>query len=187
MRIQNGFFSCSGGSNGYNRERSSPSRLPAQHHLLDAMPVQDCQTKPSTGSRTRQYVNLRFCLQGSRKTCRFLNELAGTSGYLWNTAHTKSKHDYTETGQSQTSPFDLCKWYNEHRDTAAPWLRQYSVDLPCTARKDLSDACKQFFQKKRGLPRFKEKGKAKKSFAVDVSGERGVQRMDTFGKSWACM
>ncbi len=136
------------------------------------MPVKDGQTKPFTGSRTRQYVNLRFCLRGGRKACRFLNELAGTNRYLWNTALTKSRHDYAETGQSQTSPFDLCKWYNEHRDTAAPWLRQYSVDLPRTVRKDLSDACKQFFQKRRGLPRFREKDKAKKSFAADVSGRK---------------
>ncbi len=134
------------------------------------MPVKDCQTKPPIGSRMRQYVNLRFHLRGCRKTCRFLNELASTSGYLWNAALTESKHDYAETGQSQISPFNLYKWYNEHRDTAAPWLREYSVDLPRTVRKDLSDACKQFFQKKRGLPRFKEKGKAKKNFAVDVSG-----------------
>ncbi len=50
-----------------------------------------------------------------------------------------------------------------------------------------ANACKQFFQKKRGLPRFKKKDKAKKGFAVDVSGGRGVQRMDTFGESGASM
>ncbi len=46
-----------------------------------------------------------------------------------------------------------------------------------------ANACKQFFQKKRGLPRFKKKNKAKKDFAVDVSGGKGVQRMDMFGES----
>ncbi len=48
--------------------------------------------------------------------------------------------------------------------------RKYLVNATRTGLKDLSDAYKQFFKKKRGFPRFKKRGKAKRSFAVDVSG-----------------
>ena len=134
------------------------------------MSVKDCKTKPSVGSGKRQHVTIRIRLRGNRKTRRFLNEVAGVNRYLWNASLAKAKEDYTETGQSQTSQFDFYKWYNEYNEkTAAPWRREYSVDLPRTGRKDIPNACRQFFQKKIGLPRFKEKGKAKKSFAVVVS------------------
>ena len=134
------------------------------------MPVKDCKTKSPAGSRTRQHVTIRFRLRGDKKTCRFLNKLAGVNRYLWNAALAKAKEDYAETGQSQTSQFDFYKWYKVHKDTVAPWLREYPVNATRTGLKDLADAYKQFFKKKRGFPRFKKRGKAKKSFSVDVSG-----------------
>ena len=136
------------------------------------MPVKDCKTKSPAGSRTRQHVTIRFRLRGDKKTCRFLNELAGVNRYLWNAALAKAKEDYEETGQSQTSQFDFYKWYKVHKDMVAPWLREYPVNATRTGLKDLADAYKQFFKKKRGLPRFKKRGKAKKNFSVDVSGRK---------------
>ena len=136
------------------------------------MPVKDCKTKPPVGSGTRQYVTIKFRLRGDQKVYPFLHALAGANRYLWNAALAKAKEDYEETGQSRTSQFDFYTWYKVHKDTVAPWLREYPVTATRTGLKDLSDAYKQFFKKKRGFPRFKKRGKAGKSFAVDVSGGR---------------
>ncbi len=133
-------------------------------------PFKDYKTKLLVCSRTRQYADICFRLRGDRKTCRFLNELAGVNRYLWNAALANAREDYAKAGQSQTSQFDFYKWYKVHKDAVAPWLRAYPITATRTGLKDLADAYKQFFKKKRGLPRFKKKGKAGKSFAVDVSG-----------------
>ncbi len=134
------------------------------------MPVKDRKTKPDAGSGTRQYVTVKFHLRGDQKVYPFLHALAGVNRYLWNAALANAREDYAKTGQSRTSQFDFYKWYKVHKDAVAPWLREYPVTATRTGLKDLADAYKQFFKKKRGLPRFKKKGKAGKSFAVDVSG-----------------
>ena len=134
------------------------------------MPVKDCKTKPPAGSGTRQYVTVKFRLRGDQKVYSFLHALAGANRYLWNAALSKAKEDYKETVQSRTSQFDFYKWYKVHKDTVTPWLREYPVNATRTGLKDLADAYKQFFKKKRGFLRFKKRGKAKKSFTVDVSG-----------------
>ena len=130
------------------------------------MPVGGSKKK----DRKRSYVNIRFRLRGNRKVYRFLNGLAGANRYLWNHALAQAKQDYEETGKAKTSQFDLYTWYKEHKDTVAPWLSEYSVICTRTGLKDLSDAYKQFFKRQRSFPRFKKKGKSKKTFAVDVSG-----------------
>ena len=145
------------------------------------MPVKDSNKK----SGKRSYVNICFRLRGSKKAYRFLNQLAGANRYLWNAALAKAKQDYKETGKSKTSQFDLYKWYKTHKDTEADWLKEYPQVLTRTGLKDLSVVYSRFFKKTynfspskkkgkeknlRGLPKFKKKGKAKKTFAVDVSG-----------------
>ena len=129
------------------------------------MPVRGSKEK----DRKRSYVNIRFRLRGNRKVYRFLNELAGANRYLWNHALAQAKQDYEETGKAKTSRFDLCMWYKHHKDTVAPWLKDYPKVLTRTGLKDLSDTYKQFFKKQRGFPRFKKKGKSKSSFAVEVN------------------
>ncbi len=97
--------------------------------------------------------------------------MAGANRYLWNAALAKAKEDYEETGQSRTSQFDFYKWYKVHKDTVAPWLREYPVTATRIGLKDLTDAYKQFFKKR---------GKASKSFAVDVSGGRRFSKNGYF-------
>ncbi len=130
------------------------------------MPVKGSNKKAGN----RSYVNIRYRLRGSRKAYKFLHGVAGANRYLWNAALGKAKQDYKETGKSKTSQFDFCKWYKVHKDTEAEWLKEYPVSCTRTGLKDLSDAYRQFFKKTRGFPNFKKKGKAKKTFAVDVSG-----------------
>jgi putative transposase len=106
---------------------------------------------------------------------RFLHQLAGANRYLWNAALARIEADYKETGESKTSFFDLGNWYKNHKNESAHWLSDYPVALTRAGLKDLSHAYKQFFkQPDRGHPKFKKKGKAKKTFAVDVSGARRV-------------
>lgn len=118
----------------------------------------------------RSYVNIRYRLRGTRKVYQFLNELAGANRYLWNAALAQCQKDYKETGKSINSQFGLCKWYKQHKDATANWLTKYPVELTRTGLKDLSEAYKQFFKQGRKPPKFKKKGKAKKTFAADVSG-----------------
>lgn len=137
------------------------------------MPVE--ALNPESGKRSvrsplRSYVNMRFRLRGKRKVYRFLNQLAGANRYLWNAALAQCKKDYKETGKSKNTQFDLCKWYKQHKDTGAPWLKEYPVVLTRTGLKDLAQAYKEFFKQTRGFPRFKKKGKAKKTFAVEIAG-----------------
>ena len=115
-------------------------------------------------------MNIHFRLWGTTKIYSFLNGLAGANRYLWNAALAKAKNDYVDTGKAKTTQFDLHKWYKEHKDAVAPWLSEYPVRCTRTGLKDLSDAYKQFFKRQRSFLRFKKKGKATKSFAVDVSG-----------------
>ena len=122
------------------------------------------------GSRKRSYINIRFRLRGTKKVYRFLNGFAGANRYLWNAALANTKNDYADTGKAKTSQFDLYRWYREHKYTVASWLSEYPASCTRTGLKDLSDAYKQFFKKQRRVPRFKKKGKAKKTFSVDVSG-----------------
>ena len=94
---------------------------------IDAMPVRDYNSKTESGSRTRQYVNIRFRLRDNTKIYSFLNGLAGANRYLWNAALAKAKNDDAETGKAKTTQFDLYKWYKEHKDAVAPWLSEYPV------------------------------------------------------------
>ncbi len=121
------------------------------------MPVKDCKTKPDAGSGTRQYVTVKFRLRGDQKVYLFLHALAGVNRYLWNAALANAREDYAKTGQSRTSQFDFYKWYKVHKDTVAPWLREYPVNATRTGLKDLADAYKQFFKKKRGCPGSKKR------------------------------
>lgn len=70
----------------------------------------------------------------------------------------------------KVSFIDFCKWYKQHKDAKAEWLKEYPQVLTRIGLKDLSDASEQFFKKTRRLPRLKKKNKAKKTFAVEVSG-----------------
>ena len=121
------------------------------------MPVKDCKTKPPVGSGACQYVTVKFRLREDQKVYPFLHALAGVNRYLWNAALAKAKEDYEETGQSRTSQFDFYTWYKVYKDTVAPWLREYPVTATRTGLKDLSDAYKQFFKKKRGAAQIQEK------------------------------
>ena len=118
----------------------------------------------------RQYVNIRYRLRGSRAMYRYLEELAGVNRYLWNHALGKIREDYESTGKSETSFIGLAKWYKQHKDTEAPWLSEYPVASTRAGLKRLADAFRAFFSGGRGHPRFKKKGIARKSFAVDVTG-----------------
>lgn len=141
---------------------------PTAYHNIsrsDAMPAEGLNSE----APKRSYVNIRFRLRGKRKAYCFLNQLAGANRYLWNAALAQCKKDYEETGKSKNTQFDLFKWYKQHKDTDAPWLNEYPSVLTRTGLKDLSDAYKAFFKKSdRGHPKFKKKGKAKKTFAVEV-------------------
>ena len=121
------------------------------------MPVKDCKTKPSVGSGTRQYVTVKFRLRGDQKVYPFLHALAGANRYLWNAALAKVKEDYEATGQSRTSQFDFYTWYKVHKDTVAPWLREYPVNATRSGLKDLSDVYKQFLQEKAGAAQVQKK------------------------------
>lgn len=130
------------------------------------MPAESVNQKP----QERSYVSVRFRLRGKRKIYRFLNELAGANRYLWNAALAQCRKDYAETGKSKTARNSLYKWYKQHKDTEAPWLSKYPVALTRTGLQGLSVAYRKFFmQPERGHPKFKKKGKAKKTFAVEIS------------------
>lgn len=132
----------------------------------DTMPVEVSKK----GLTKRSYISVRFRLRGKRKTYRFLNELAGANRYLWNAALAQCRKDYAETGKSKTARNSLYNWYKQHKDTEAPWLSKYPVALTRTGLQGLSVAYREFFmQPKRGHPKFKKKGKAKKTFAVEIS------------------
>ena len=124
-----------------------------------------------TGSRT--YVSIRYRLRGKRKAYQFLRQVAGANRYLWNAALANIQKEYEEKGTSPISFYDLSKWYAEHKHTEASWLAEYPVRLMRPGLKGVSTAFKEFFKGTRQHPKFKKKGKARKSFAVNVS--RGDQ------------
>ncbi len=125
-------------------------------------------------------MTIRFRLRGDKKTCRFLNELAGVNRYLWNAALAKAKDDYEETGQSQTSQFDFYTWYKVHKDTVAPWLREYPVNATRTGLKDLADGLQAVLQEKAGVPQIQEKRQGEKKLQ-----RRCVRGKDVFNE-WIC-
>ena len=97
-------------------------------------------------------MTVKFRLRGDQKVYPFLHALARANRYLWNAALAKDKEDYEATGQSRTSQFDFYTCYKVHKDTVAPWLREYPVNATRSGLKALSDVYKQFFKKKRGCP-----------------------------------
>ncbi len=136
----------------------------AYHNIrwIDTMSVRDLKKEGTDGSRSQ--VTIRFRIRGNKKIYPFLNELAGANRYLWNTAVAHLKKQHEETGTSESSCFSLCKWYKEE----AEWLKEYPAVLTRTGVKEVSNAFKQFFKKTRAYPRFKKKGRAKTSFAIDL-------------------
>ncbi len=138
----------------------------AYHNIrqIDTMPVRDLKKEGTNGSRSQ--VTIRFRIRGNKESYPFLNELAGANRYLWNAGLAHLKTQYEETGTSESSYFSLCTWYKDHKEEAE-WLKGYPVALTRTGVKEISNAFQQFFKKTRAHPKFKKKGKAKRSFAID--------------------
>ncbi len=141
------------------------------------MSAKALKKKNNYGSRSQ--VTIRFRIRGSKKSYQFINGLAGANRYLWNAAVACLGKQYKETGQSDSSYFSLCKWYRKYKEDVQ-WLKAYPAVLTRTDLQDVSNAFNQFFKKTRAYPTFKKKGKAKKSFAIDLDdrlSENGYFRL----------
>ena len=82
----------------------------------------------------------------------YLNQLSGTNRYLWNHGLSDLENQFKETGRSNFSYFDLCKWYVNYKKEV-DWLEEYPAVFSRTGLKDLSDAYRLGIQGKRGFPK----------------------------------
>ena len=98
----------------------------------------------------------------------YLNQLSGTNRYLWNHGLSDLENQYKETGKSNFSYFDLCKWYVNHKKEV-DWLEEYPAVFSRTGLKDLSDAYRLGIQGKRGFPNYKSRHKSKRSFSIEIT------------------
>lgn len=105
------------------------------------------------------------------------NQLARHAGtarhaYNWGVALCKQILDHNRANPEEKIKFptaiDLHKWLVALVKPSNPWYYEVSKCAPQYALRHLSDAFKAFWEKKKGLPRFKKKGRSD-SFTLDGS------------------
>ncbi|MHA2231147.1 MAG: RNA-guided endonuclease InsQ/TnpB family protein [Candidatus Hodarchaeales archaeon] len=126
--------------------------------------------------RTRGY---RYELKVNNKERTRLSQCAGTSRFAWNwglAARNERYHNNLGTKRF-TNAMKQHKHLNALKQTAFPWMYNYSKCVPQEALRDLDQAFQNFFQNRKdrqagkttryvGFPKFKKKGKCNDSFRL---------------------
>ena len=115
----------------------------------------------------RTYITLRHRIRGKKSVYRYLSGCAGANRFMWNQAlaHIEREQEEAEDGKADFSAFTLNGLIPKLRNSAEyPWMKLYPAADYRGATKRLSDAKRAFVQGKRKPPRFKKRGKCRKSF-----------------------